>query len=360
MDITEILRDHEAETKIPNVLKRRLKFIEHRFNASANGLSFKPLNKKLSFWIASNGDTFFIVRNFKNNAYSIRQHTTAANKVYRVKGKLSLEENLMFNALKLEDGSYISRAKLVAAKFCDNENNYQYVSFADGNPENINARNLYWSKENLFPEQNKILQPIHNELTIMPESFTMLREKTLTDSSFGQSTTPYKIRLPNDLISWLSNWKITPTIAATNGIRVMAKWSFTVYAIECEATKEVFVGYEPFMESVFFDVILKLSDKVPWVKKVVFDEGYHALKVRYLSTSQTRTSAYNTLSWFMNEYTRNGWQVQNDDWNRGNIKKQVVFEMTQAEYEELNKKANEKYEMSFEQFMKRKIKGLKK
>ena len=358
--------DHPIEMA---VYRSYLRYFEVKFNAKANGIKFKSLDKHLTHWLTNQGDDIIMKVNeatgtlsgqeAKRKSIKILSHNKShadhwrgtdfgiekfdssslprtnnkdANDVLRIEGKRKLLP-IVYTGFK------INRARLVAAYFVSNDEKLPFVAVIDGDTNNLYASNLYWTTTNMFPELNHTYEAedIAHDVVIHAPSIRVMRENFNLygwDKSFTKVTVP----IPNDLLLFFKQWRINIQSAVFTSLKYISQWSFTVYSIEYKEDNKVFIGYSPAMDGIYVDQIYKVAKEVPWLNEVMFTEGYGVLKTRYLTMSQTRVEAHESCTRFMNDYHNKGWQIMNTDFYSIHMERQLTVSLTNAELESINTK----------------------
>lgn len=360
-----------------------------KFNARANGIEFKTFDYSLTHWVTNQGDDIVVQANSNadantKNKLRVISHTKSHSNLCSAKdlgldfGDTSFvtrQRNTIKEGdrvVKIDDGKRkinpifyngvkMSRARVIATFFVPNEEGHPFVAVVDGDTQNLHADNLYWSERNLFPELNHTYEAedLAHDVVIHSPHIRVLREN-LNLYGWEKVFTRVSVPIPNDLLMFFKQWKISIQSAVFTSLRYISQWSFTVYSIEYKEGKKVFVGYSPALDGIYIDQIFKVAKDVPWLNELLFTEGHGVLKVRYLTLSQTRTEAHDSCVRFMNDYYNLGWEVMNTDFYHPDMVRELKVSLKYSELERLNKKLKKEKGVDLETYLNAVVRKLSK
>lgn len=372
------------------VYKSYLRFLEIEFNAKANGIEFKTFDNSLTHWLTNQGDDIVVEATTDDgrtaNKKKIRKksHTLSHSDHWHgrdfgiVRGDsayVTPQENMIdVNGRKTRiidgkkkinpivyNGMKLNRARVIATFFVPNEENMPFVAVIDGDTNNLHASNLYWTENNLYPDLNHAyeLEDIAHDLVIHSPSIRAMREN-LNLYGWDKMFTRISVPIPNDLLMFFNQWKISIQSAVFTSLRYISQWSFTVFSIEYKEGSKVFVGYSPAMDGIYVDQIYKVAKEVPWLNDLMFKEGHGVLKVRYLTLSQTRLEAHDSCKSFMNDYHNKGWEIMNTDFYHPEIERELSVKLKLSELDQVNDFLMKEYGVDLQGYLNATVKKLKK
>lgn len=347
-----------------------MKFFNSELNAQANGITFKAFDRNLKHWMSSQGDDYEVdtsanLGKAKNQGYKrirIVKHTTpTVDALDIIKEKIgddlsarpipfSTREYVKEDSINkrvpsivrklnpvLRNGFKLSRARVMAMFFVENEANYPFVGVIDGNIGNVSFDNVCWTERNIFPQLNVNyeLEEIVHDITIHSSSIRVLQENM---DLYGREQTFTRVNVPiqNDLLHLFKTYKIPIQSAVFTSLRLISQWSFCVYSVEYADGGKVFVGYSPLAEGVYADRIMQLSAELPWLHEIAAEEGYGVFDLKYLTMSQTRKEARASCEEFLNKYNNSSWTVMNDDFYHPDMERQLTVKISATDLEDVD------------------------
>lgn len=374
---------HPAEgDEIENIVYRSFhKYLVTYFNAKANEIEFKPFNRQMNHWVSSQGDDILFKKDSTKildrgrRTIQVLKHTKPIANIFgkkssgidrRDKAKPSNRygsdkniQHLVINPIEYR-GIKLSRPRILALFFVENENNYNFVSVADGDVFNLSASNLYWSDKNLYPQLNVSyeVEDVTHDVVIHTPAIRALSE-TMKHHSWERSYTPVTVPIPKDLMIFYKQWGIAIPSAVYSSLRFLAQWSFCVYAIEYREGSKVFVGMTPALDGIYNDQIYKVTGELPILKEIMESEGRGVLEIKYLTMSQTRREAVINCTDFLNRYHNKGWEIINNDFYLDNMEREINLKISLSDLEAINVKLKEKKGTTLEKYLKAVIRNLK-